>query len=469
MASKNFYVRLIIRILLFSITTIGFSFYLVKEYYFLSSLFLILMTLQVINLIRLINHTNRKIAYFFESIKNEDFTLRFPEQVHVKSLNELNKSLNMLNEKIQEVHLKNQTQEKYYQEILKQADIGILTFNKKGHIPFANSKMEKLLNYKPLNHIKQLNQIDKKLYDLFADLKPFDRKLIQLTNEREKKQIAVKSTSLSLNSEKLLLVVAQDIHKELDEKETDSWIKLIRVLTHEIMNTITPITSISDSLVKYYKVDNKILDVNDIDDNTIKNTVKGLEVIVEQGSDLMDFVQSYRSFLNLPKPDKTLVSAKRLLDKVINLMEQEANNRNIIFEVKVEPVDLKFFIDEKQISQVLINLIKNSLQSLEKKNGGTVKITAGINTQGNRFIKVFDNGYGISKDIIDEIFVPFYTTKDKGTGIGLSLSKQILHLHGGSLSVNSIPKKETWFTLTFDSNKNDTDFKTNYEISHIND
>lgn len=469
MASKNFYVRLIIRILLFSITTIGFSFYLVKEYYFLSSLFLILMTLQVINLIRLINHTNRKIAYFFESIKNEDFTLRFPEQVHVKSLNELNKSLNMLNEKIQEVHLKNQTQEKYYQEILKQADIGILTFNKKGHIPFANSKMEKLLNYKPLNHIKQLNQIDKKLYDLFADLKPFDRKLIQLTNEREKKQIAVKSTSLSLNSEKLLLVVAQDIHKELDEKETDSWIKLIRVLTHEIMNTITPITSISDSLVKYYKVDNKILDVNDIDDNTIKNTVKGLEVIVEQGSDLMDFVQSYRSFLNLPKPDKTLVSAKRLLDKVINLMEQEANNRNIIFEVKVEPVDLKFFIDEKQISQVLINLIKNSLQSLEKKNGGTVKIMAGINTQGNRFIKVFDNGYGISKDIIDEIFVPFYTTKDKGTGIGLSLSKQILHLHGGSLSVNSIPKKETWFTLTFDSNKNDTDFKTNYEISHIND
>ncbi len=469
MASKNFYVRLIIRILLFSITTIGFSFYLVKEYYFLSGLFLILMTLQVINLIRFINHTNRKIAYFFESIKNEDFTLRFPEQVHVKSLNELNKSLNMLNEKIQEVYLKNQTQEKYYQEILKQADIGILTFNKKGHILFANSKMEKLLNYKPLNHIKQLNQIDKKLYDLFADLKPFDRKLVQLTNEREKKQIAVKSTSLSLNSEKLLLVVAQDIHKELDEKETDSWIKLIRVLTHEIMNTITPITSISDSLVKYYKVDNEILDVNDIDDNTIKNTVKGLEVIIEQGSDLMDFVQSYRSFLNLPKPDKTLVSAKRLLDKVINLMEQEANNRNIIFEVKVEPVDLEFFIDEKQISQVLINLIKNSLQSLEKKNEGIVKITAGINTQGNRFIKVFDNGYGISKDIIDEIFVPFYTTKDKGTGIGLSLSKQIIHLHGGSLSVNSIPKKETWFTLTFDSNKNDTDFETNYEISHIND
>ncbi len=451
MASKNFYVRLIIRILLFSITTIGFSFYLVKEYYFLSGLFLILMTFQVINLIRFINHTNRKIAYFFESIKNEDFTLRFPEQVHVKSFNELNKSLNMLNEKIQEVHLKNQTQEKYYQEILKQADIGILTFNKKGHILFANSKMEKLLNYKPLNHIKQLNQIDTKLYELFSDLKPFERKLVQLTNEREKKQIAVKSTSLSLNNEKLLLVVAQDIHKELDEKETDSWIKLIRVLTHEIMNTITPITSISDSLIKYYKVDNEILDINNIDVDTIKNSVKGLEVIKEQGKNLMEFVMSYRSFLNLPAPDKTLISAKRLLDKVMGLMEHEVKSKNITFEVEIEPADLEFFIDEKQISQVLINLIKNAIQSIGKKDEGKIKITTGINLQRNKFIQVFDNGSGISKDIIDQIFIPFFTTKEKGSGIGLSLSKQILHLHGGSLSVKSIPNKETCFTLTFDS------------------
>jgi signal transduction histidine kinase len=156
--------------LLFSTTAIGFSFFILKMNYYLSSLFFILMVFQVINLIQFINHTNRKIAYFFESIKNEDFTLRFPENVQVKSLNELNKSLNMLNEKILDVHLQNQAQEKYYQEILKQAGIGILTFNKKGHILFSNSKMEKLLNYKPLNHIKQLNQIDKKLYPITKTL-----------------------------------------------------------------------------------------------------------------------------------------------------------------------------------------------------------------------------------------------------------------------------------------------------------
>ncbi|WP_338357630.1 sensor histidine kinase [Yeosuana marina] len=410
---------------------------------------MILITLQVVLLIQFINHTNRKIAYFFESVKNEDFTLRFPEQVHVKSLKELNRSLNMLNEKIQEIHLKNQAQEKYYQEILKQADIGIFTLNKKGHILFANSKMETLLNYKPLNHIKQLNQIDTKLYNLFSNLKPFDCELVQLTNEREKKQISLKSTSLLLNNEDILLVVAQDIHKELDEKETSSWIKLIRVLTHEIMNTVTPITSISDSIVKYFKTDSIIIEANQIDENTIKNTVKGLEVIKEQSGDLMAFVQSYRSFLNLPTPDKSIVSAKRLLDKVLLLMNPNEKSEAISFEVNIKPIDLELFVDEKQISQVLINVIKNALQSLKGNDEGHIKITAGINSNKKKFIEISDNGSGIQPNIIDEIFVPFFTTKEKGTGIGLSLSKQILHLHGGNLNVISIPYQETSFLLLF--------------------
>ncbi len=449
MASRNFYIQLIFRVLLFCATAIGFAFFMLKDAHILSGLLFILMALQVVLLIQFINHTNRKIAYFFESVKNEDFTLRFSEQIHGKSFQELNKSLNMLNEKIQKIHLENQAQEKYYQAILKQADIGIFTLNKKGHILFANSKMEKLLNYKPLNHIKQLNKIDTKLYGLFSDLRPFDRKLIQLSNEREKKQISLKSTSLLLNNEELLLIVAQDIHKELDEKETDSWIKLIRVLTHEIMNTITPITSISDSLIKYFKIDDNILEVSQINENTVKNTVKGLKVIKEQGGDLMEFVQSYRSFLNLPSPDKSIVSIKRLLDKVLLLMNPNEKGEAISFEVNIKPIDLELFVDEKQISQVLINIIKNALQSLKGNDKGHIKITAGINSNKKKFIEISDNGPGIQPNIIDKIFVPFFTTKEKGTGIGLSLSKQILHLHGGSLNVISIPYQETSFLLLF--------------------
>ena len=220
--------------------------------YVLASIPAIILVITTFNLIYFLNRINRRIFYFFDAIKNEDFTLRFPEKLSVKSLEELNHSLNMLNEMIQDIHLKKQAQEQYYQEIIKQADIGILTINAKGHILFANSTSENLFDYSPLNHIKQFQQVDQKLYELFEGLQPFERKLVQLTNEREKKQLALKSTSVSSEGKELLLVVVQDIHKELDEKETDSWVKLIRVLTHEIMNTITPITSISESILKYF-------------------------------------------------------------------------------------------------------------------------------------------------------------------------------------------------------------------------
>jgi len=398
-------------------------------------------------LIRYVNHTNRKIAYFFDAIQNEDFTLRFPEKLSVKSLEELNHSLNMLNIMIQEIHIKKQIQEQYYQEIIRHADIGILTYNKKGHILIANPKIEELLTYTPLNHIKQLTQVEPKLFQLFSGMQPFERELVQLTNEREKKQISLKSTAIALNNEDLFLVVAQDIHMELDEKETDSWVRLIRVLAHEIMNTITPITSISESILKYFKTRDGLLPEDQLNAEHIRNTVKGLEVIKEQGVDLMAFVQSYRSILNLPAPDKSLVPARKLLDRIKVLMDQENEANIIAFETMTSPEDLELFIDEKQISQVLINLCKNARQSLTDQENGKIKITAGSTSQGNKFIEVRDNGPGIPPEHIDEIFVPFFTTKGAGTGIGLSLSKQIMHLHGGNIRVTS--NGNTVFTLNF--------------------
>lgn len=447
MVSRSIYWQLIFRIILLSITSIGMAFFYFQQRYILAAFLLIILVVQTYLLIQYINQTNRKIAYFFDAIKNEDFTLRFPEKLSVKSLEELNHSLNMLNAMIQDMHLKKQAQEQYYQEIIKQADIGILTFNKKGHILFANRKIEELFDYKPLNHIKQLSQVDAKLYALFAELKPFERKLIQLTNEREKQQIAIKSTATTMNNEDLILVVAQDIHQELDEKETDSWVRLIRVLTHEIMNTITPITSISESVLKYYKTNKGLIPIEEYTEDHIKNTAKGLEVIKEQGSDLMEFVQSYRSFLSLPKPDKSLVSANRLLEKIKILMSQENEYQHISFVIEINPNDLELFIDEKQISQILINLTKNAFQSLGNQEDGTIKITAGISKDNKKYISVWDNGPGIPEELIEEIFVPFFTTKNTGTGIGLSLSKQIMHLHGGSMSVLS--RENTRFTLTF--------------------
>ncbi len=447
MASRNFYYQLIIRVIFVTLTAIALAFSISSKSYIALSFFAILLVAQVYSLISFINRTNRKIAYFFDAIRNEDFTLRFPERVTIKSFKELNQSLNRVNGLIQEVHLQLQIRENYYQEILKQANIGIMTFNEKGHILFSNPTLEKLLNYSPLNHIKQLGQVDKELYEIFKPFKSFDRKLFQLTNEREQKQLALRCTPMTLDKTPLLLVVAQDIHHELDEKETDSWVKLIRVLTHEIMNTITPITSISDSILKHLAAVAAETS-NSIDSEKMTSSIKGLKVIREQGRDLMEFVQSYRSFLNVPKPDKTLVPAHKLFEKARVLTSKEANESTRI-SWTIKPNALELFVDEKQITQVLINLVKNAAHSLEEHSEGNIHVIASVNDNNKKFIEVKDNGPGIPLELIEEIFVPFFTTKDKGTGIGLSLSKQIMHLHSGDLKVFSIPNQETSFVLLF--------------------
>ncbi len=403
---------------------------------------------QIVALINYVNQTNRKIAYFFDAIKNEDFTLRFPEKLSVKSLEELNHSLNMLNSMIQDIHLKKQAQEQYYQEILRQADIGIFTINQKGHILYANPTVQNLFNYRPLNHVKQLNQVDNKLYELFKDLEPFDNIIFQLGNERGKRALSLKCTPITIEGQVLLLVVVHDIHKELDEKETDSWVKLIRVLTHEIMNTITPITSISESILKYFRKGNQLASSSDFTPDQIKNTAKGLEVIKNQGNDLMSFVQSYRTFLSVPEPDKELIPATRLLEKIKLLVEEQKTDKVVEIDVLVHPENLEIFADEKQITQVLLNLGKNAQQSLQYSDEGRIQFRAGINELNKKYIQVVDDGPGITPELIDEIFVPFFTTKNTGTGIGLSLSKQIMRLHGGSISVAS--NENTVFTLIFD-------------------
>jgi PAS domain-containing protein len=220
MVSKSIYYQLILRVIFLAVSALLTAYLLFNQNYLMSGIIGLVFIGQAYSLVFYVNQTNRKIAYFFDAIKNEDFTLRFPEKLSVKSLEELNHSLNK------------QAQEKYYQEILRQADIGIFTINSKGHILYANPTVQNLLNYRPLNHIKQLKQIDLTLYGLFESLEPFESTIYSLGNERGKKELTLKCTPITIEGQKLLLVIVHDIQKELDDKETDSWVKLIRVLTH---------------------------------------------------------------------------------------------------------------------------------------------------------------------------------------------------------------------------------------------
>src|SRR5690606_29225142 len=284
--------------------------------------------IQIYGLTRYLTKTNRKMSFLFESIRNEDFSVRFDEDSGPASLRELHTRLNALNQLVRDHFISHEEQEKYHRLILDQLNTGVLIYNRQGHVRIANPAARSLLNCDQLFHIRQVERSVPGLYVQLAENQGKGRKLIEFNTERETIQIVMDFSRITLRDDALTLVTIQNIHSELDQKETDSWIKLIRVLTHEIMNTITPITSISETLVRYFRTspnENMILDPVDEDRN--HNAVRGLEVINAQSNDLMSFVQSYRNFLHIPEPDKTIVPIRELFEKVHVLAGQEEIGR----------------------------------------------------------------------------------------------------------------------------------------------
>src|SRR5690606_12641975 len=254
---------------------------------------------------------------------------------------------------------------------------------------------------------------------------------------------------IKIENDDLLLVIIQNISNELNDNEVDSWVKLFRVLTHEIMNAIAPITSISETLSGFYKTEKVLISPSEINENDIIDVVKGLDTIQAQGKDLLNFVESYRTLTKIPSPKKDLVKVASLFEKIRILVSQERGFSQTKFLISVEPENLEIFADEKQIIQVLVNLVKNSLESLYQNPNGIIKLSGAKNNLGKLTLQVSDNGPGVPPILLDQIFIPFFTTKEQGTGIGLSLSKHIMRLHEGNLHVNSILYKQTIFSLEF--------------------
>ncbi|MFI1772740.1 sensor histidine kinase [Thalassobellus citreus] len=449
MASKHLYYTIIIKVLIITGCAFGISYFYFNNHLDYAIYIAILLIFQVVRLITFLNKSNKKIAFFFNAVENDDSAIHFPIHTKNKSVRDLHKSLNRVNFLIQKIKIKNSQQEQYFHSILEQASVGILTLNDKGHILLANKTVKKLFNYDSLTHIKQLKRIDEKLFLLISNLKPFDRKLTSITNERETIQLTIRSKPINIGNENLILIIIQNINNELDEKETDAWIKLFRVLTHEIMNSIAPITSLSETLLNIYKKEDTKIEASQLTEKNIQNTIKGLDVIKTQGKDLINFVESYRKLTKIPKPEKEIILIETLFNKVRILSSQETGFQQTKFETHIKPNNLEIFADEKQMIQVLLNLIKNAIQSINKTNKkGRIELKAEKNDENHIIISITDNGIGISPDILDQIFIPFFTTKEHGTGIGLSLSKHIIRLHGGSLQVISTPNKETSFIIS---------------------
>ncbi len=300
-----------------------------------------------------------------------------------------------------------------------------------------------------LTHLQQIERKDSKLFETINSIKPFERKLIAISAEGTEIQLSLKATSFRTHSDELVILSIQDIKNELDEKEIDSWMKLIRVLMHEIMNSITPITSLSESLSNIFSSEGKPISPGHVNAKTIATTLLGLNVIKEQGNGLMSFVESYRKLTRVPEPVKKLFKVSELMRRVQVLYNSLEMSGSSDLSISLANPELEIFADQNLISQVLINLLKNALEANE--NNADTKITIVVSDCLNNHpeICVIDNGSGITAENLDEIFVPFFTTRQNGSGIGLSISRQIMKVHGGNLKVKSVPGKETVFCLSF--------------------
>ncbi|MEG2332915.1 MAG: HAMP domain-containing sensor histidine kinase, partial [Bacteroides sp.] len=297
-----------------------------------------------------------------------------------------------------------------------------------------NSEAMRLLGLNIFTHVRQLNKVDKLLMEKIEHCRPGEKLQTSFSNERGTVNLFIRVSDITVQNEHLRILSLNDINTELDEKEIDSWIRLTRVLTHEIMNAITPITSLSDTLLSLATPGNE----------EIRN---GLQTISTTGKGLLAFVESYRRFTRIPSPEPSLFYLKPFLDRMIELARHQNNCSHITFRVEIEPDDLILYADENLITQVSVNLLKNAIQAIGTQPDGVITLRAYGNAAEEVLIEFRNNGKPIPPDVAPHIFIPFFTTKEGGSGIGLSISRQIMRLSGGSIVL--LPDKETRFVLTF--------------------
>lgn len=452
MIFKNLYINLIVRITLISATCFLFPFAINKYHDIIININIIaFLLIQIALLIRRLNYVNRDLVAFFDSLKYDDSSILLTNEFQNINYLQLSRRLQTVNKQILNLKEKSIKQDHYFKVITEIANVGLLSFNENGTVKLANKTLKELLKIQDIVNITELNALHPDFSDTIKNLQTSEQKLLKVTLQENYSlkilNLLIKQAEFKTSEEKLKIVSIQDIKNELDEKELESWQKLIRILRHEIMNSIGPISSTIDTLNEIITnpENNKTRVLKELNNEIISDIGSGLKIIKERNIGLQHFVDSFRSISKLPEPNFEKISLESLIENICLFWEKEFEKKNIQFNSQIKP-NIEFIIADKiQIEQLIINLIKNSVEA----NSSKIFISVFEESFGKISIKVTDNGDGIQTEMIDEIFMPFFTTKEQGSGIGLSLARQIMRLHGGSISVQSVPDTETTFTLTF--------------------
>lgn len=377
----------------------------------IGTLLIICSLFQIGGLVKKLNSFNQKLRLFFDAIEDKDNMLYFPEHNVSKEQEKLNRSLNRINLLLSKTQSAYSKQEHFYRSLLEEVPSGVLAWDSSGKIIMANSAALSLLDCPQLSQYHQLESL--------------------LQAQDKKSRLSLSQSQMKLQDETISILSIKDIGDELSDQESESWNKLSHVLTHEIMNTIAPIISLSQTLSTYPDINEK--------------AIRGLRIIQAQSERLLEFTESFRHLSYLPQPEKKLFSLTAILQNLQELLSGDCKENHITFTLTCQPESIDMNGDKNQLSQVLLNLLKNSMQTLEGKTDGTISIHA---QQDDRIsIDITDNGQGIPPELQEKVFIPFFTTKSEGTGIGLSLCKQIIRNHGGHLAIQESQPGKTVFHI----------------------
>lgn len=448
MVYSRFRKNCVVRILLLAATTCLFTYLVLTTSRYTSMVGCgLLVVFQIFELLRFVEKAYRNLARFLQSIEHSDFSQSFSSSQDDATFAELNAAFSSVVHRYRELGLEREENYRYLQTVVQHVGIGMIAFRKDGEVELLNTAAKRLFDLPALKNIEVLGKVSPELLERLRAMAPGERELITVSVNDERLQLSVYATELRQRHKIVTLVSFQNISSEFNEKEMDAWQNLIRVLTHEIKNSLAPIASLASSteeLLLPAGAERKLTvpcDAGDVRD--------ALQTIQRRSHGLLQFVDTYRDLTHIPRPQYKTLSVADLFDRVEKLIRSDMTQDNITWATSIMPENLTLTADPELVEQVLINLILNAVQALQGQSSAAIDLDASADERGRIAIRVTDNGPGIVKDALEKIFVPFYSTRKRGSGIGLSLSRQIMRLHRGDITVQSEPNVRTTFTMRF--------------------
>jgi len=407
--------------------------------------------IQIFALIHYIEKTNRTLARFLASIKYSDFSQSFSSDQKGSSFSTLNQAFSEVLGEFRRARAEKEEQYRYFRTVVQHVGLGLLSYDQNGEVDLLNNAAKKLLRVNQLKNIKSLGSLSAKLVDALFKLNPGDKTLVTIEDEGETLRLSIYATGFKLGDKLITLVSIQNIESELAEQEMEAWQKLIRVLTHEIMNSVTPIASLASTANNLIADTRKSESAQPVqfDNETLDDIHQAVATIEKRSQGLLHFVDAYRNLTRIPTPNFEVFPVEQLICRIAQLMDEQLEKNHIDLKIDVTPRSLEMTADRELIEQVLINLMVNAIQASQNVDNPKIELGSRLDTRGRTLITVTDNGPGIDDSVREKIFTPFFTTRKDGSGIGLSLSRQIMRLHKGNITVHSIPHQKTTFTLRF--------------------